>query len=398
MDKQNRVVDRSVWEEKASQKHENAQTMDIAGDTAPLSKTRLRLSKKLLRNVPATVRKHVSARVLIPSLVLIILMVLGSAAAWWFFYATNSVVAYRVGGLQSVQRDAGGGGVIYPRQQLDISYPLSEHVLDVMVRPGDQVKPKQALIKLDVAQINAQIQESAKDVQAARNYLYSIGNVASPVIVAQAQQQYQVAQNRYSSIMSQNANFRNGTLVSPMKGVVTAVNINAGEMSAPNSVLLTIVDQTTVVVRAQVPLDYMGVVHSGSAAYVIPSAMPGASFEGVVSAIIPQADPQTDTFEVRISVSNVRQAIVSGMGAFVRIQFQSSALIIPSGAVYDATSGSTVYVLRDGRISARTVHVVGRSTDSVFVDSGLVPGERIALSARNDLHDDQEASITRIVE
>ena len=55
---------------------------------------------------------------------------------------------------------ARGGGIIFPRQQINISYPLDERVISVLVKAGDQVSPKQPLIQLDPSQLNAQVQQA----------------------------------------------------------------------------------------------------------------------------------------------------------------------------------------------------------------------------------------------
>src|SRR5438105_15299975 len=92
-----------------------------------------------------------------------------------------------------------------------------------------------------------------------------------------------------------------------MRGVVTAVNINPNEVFAPNTILLTIMDQSTVIVYAKIPLSNLGQVHLGLPAVVTPSALPDASFQGTVISVIAQADPQTDTFEAQVKVHNPQQ-------------------------------------------------------------------------------------------
>ncbi|MBO0796216.1 MAG: biotin/lipoyl-binding protein, partial [Ktedonobacteraceae bacterium] len=228
---------------------------DPVSDAVWLVDIRKRLSKDLRREVRNRWQvarqgglrhwqrvRQVPLRVLIPVLLLIVCVLLSATSAWWFLYATNGVSVYRVEAMKPVDRDVGGGGVIYPRQQFDISYPMAERVIDVLVKAGDRVKVDQPLIKLDPVQVKSQLQLAASDVQAARSYLYSVSNIANAVVVAQAEQSYRIAQNRYNAVTAQNANFHNGILSASMEGVVTAVNINPGETAAPNAIMLTIMD------------------------------------------------------------------------------------------------------------------------------------------------------------
>ncbi len=119
---------------------------------------------------------------LIGSLLVLSILLEGAVfAVWWFMKSTPDVTLYQVGS-QNATQDIGGGGIVFPRQQLDISYPTSELVKAVLVKPGDQVTPNQSLIQLDASLLNIQIQQAAADMAAAQANLSSveaIGNAHS---------------------------------------------------------------------------------------------------------------------------------------------------------------------------------------------------------------------------
>src|ERR1700730_10533026 len=83
------------------------------------------------------------------AVVVCVLLAGTSVILWPYLNSVHTVSVYQVGNLDTVSQDIGGGGIVYPRQQLDLSYPVAERVVDVLVKPGDQVKPDQPLIKLD---------------------------------------------------------------------------------------------------------------------------------------------------------------------------------------------------------------------------------------------------------
>ncbi len=317
---------------------------------------------------------------------------------WSIFFAVQPVTAFGVGQKQSVSEDIGGGGIVYPRQQLNISYPISERVLSVLVNAGDHVNANQSLIKLDPTSLNAQLTQASKDVQASQAYLNSVSNATpyNPVTVAAAQQAYQVAQNRYNALLAQTSSstLHNGTLVTPISGVVTVVNVNSGQTFAANSTLITIMDQSTVTVRAKIPLTNLGQVKLGESAHVTPSALPNVNVTGTVSSIIPQADPQTDTFGVWVTINNNQQMILPGMSAFVSLQAQQSAFVVPRLAVLNPDRDSSVFMIHDGHATTQRVHIVGQTQNSYFVDSGLTPGEQIVLLPLDKLHDGQQVNVT----
>ncbi|MFL5627255.1 MAG: efflux RND transporter periplasmic adaptor subunit [Ktedonobacteraceae bacterium] len=319
--------------------------------------------------------------------------------AFWKLNANTvpDVTLYNVR-MQQISLDVGGGGLVFPYQQLDISYPVAERVINVLVKAGDQVFPNQSLIQLDPSQLNVQIKQASDDMAAARAYLNAVSASGTAVNIASAQQQYNLAVNRYNALVAQASSplLHNGNLVSPMRGVVTTVDVNPGEVFAADVPLLTIMDESTVVVRVKVPLANLDLVHTGQQAIVTPSALPSTSLHGTVSAIIPQADPQTDTFEVWVSVDNTKGQLLPGMSAFAHIQTPGEALAVPRLAVFNLDYAPAVFVVRNQRAHLQPVHVVGRSVETIFINGGLTPRDQVVLVGVDSVQDGQMVHVTRV--
>ena len=332
-------------------------------------------------------------------LVLVLISILG--VAFWYMNRSVSVVTYRVNGIQTVSQDIGGGGVVFPHQQFDLSYPAAERVLNVMVKAGDPVKLNQPLVKLDTSQMDIQVSQAANDVSTAQQYLNSVSASGNAVTIAQAQQALQMAQSRYNALISQESSptFHDGVMTSPMQGVVTAVNIDPGEIFAPGTVLLTVMDLSSVVVHAKLPLENLNQVHVGLPAIVTPSAVSSMSVEGKVASVIPTADPQTDTFEVWIALPQ-QQAILPGMSAFVRVQAPIRAYAVPRIAVLNPDLESVVFVVRHGRAVLCPVQVLGRSTNMVYIQSlanSIQPGDLLVVRPLATLHNGQPVHVQSVV-
>jgi RND family efflux transporter MFP subunit len=254
------------------------------------------------------------------------------------------------------------------------------------------------LIQLDPTQLNAQINLAANDVAAAQAYLNSVSGNINPVTVAAAQQQLQIAQNHYNSLVAQTSSstLKNGNLISPLTGTVTAVDINPGEVFTANAILMTIMDQSTVTIRAKIPLSNLHQIKVGMPATVTPSALSDVNVQGTVSSIIQQADPQTDTVEVWVDVKNTQQTLLSGMSAFVRIPGQVNAFSVPRLAVLNPDHNSVVFIERGNTVHQQVVHVVSRSADNVYIDQGLTAGDKIVLIPLDKMHDGQQVTVSKI--
>ena len=115
--------------------------------------------------------------------------------------AVPDVTLYQVG-EQNVTQYSGGGGIVFPRQQFTLSYPVVKYALDVLVKAGDQVSLNQPLLKLDPTRLNAQITQMSDDVAAAQAYLSSVSTTGNAASIAQAQQQYTLAKSKYNALVA----------------------------------------------------------------------------------------------------------------------------------------------------------------------------------------------------
>jgi len=302
--------------------------------------------------------------------VLCIVAVLGAIIfSVWRLLAPPDVTLYRVG-FQNVNQSSGGGGIIVPRQQLHISFPIAERVVAVLVQPGDQVSPNQPLIQLDATQLAAETKQASAE-EAAHRYSALVAATTSPIL-------------------------HNGSLVSPISGVVMNVNVTPNEVFAANTNLLTIMDESTVIVHAKIPLSALGQIHPGQSATVTPPALSSLTFKGTVKAIIPGTDAQTDTFEVWVEVVNANRALLPGMSAFVTIQEPVHALVVPRLAVLNPDLESAVFIVRNQHAYLQHVQVSGHAGDFIIIGTGLSAGDMIVLVGLDSLRDGQEVHVTSI--
>src|SRR5579884_3734304 len=247
-------------------------------NTLPLSipRNEPRIPSSLLRSK----RARVSA-----SLLGLLILLTGAVFSLWKFAIKSALVQdvqlYQVQ-VQNVNQSIGGGGIIYPLQQLDVSYPETERVLSVQIKSGDQVSPNQSLLQLDLVQLNIQMKQAADAVAAAQDYLNSVSASGNATQIAAAQQQYDIAQSRYNALQAQAASplLHDGNLVSPMSGTVTSVNVNPGQIIAANTALLTIMDESTVIVHAKIPLANFGQIYVGQQVKVTPSSLSSLTLPG----------------------------------------------------------------------------------------------------------------------
>jgi RND family efflux transporter MFP subunit len=168
----------------------------------------------------------------------------------------------------------------------------------------------------------------------------------------------------------------------PIAGVVTERTANPGLNVDMAAKLFTVVDLSTVWVVADVYEKDFSRVRAGAAARVTTTAFPDAVFNGHVSYIDPQLNPETRTARVRVEVPNPRQDLRLGMFAEVGMEAGGSvgAVRVPNTAVQNVGDRTVVYVadpVQPGRFVEREVRLGDRVGQEVAVLSGVAAGDTI---------------------
>jgi len=171
----------------------------------------------------------------------------------------------------------------------------------------------------------------------------------------------------------------------PASGVVLRKNIIEGQMARAGTELYRLANLDTVWVMADVAEQDVGLIKVGAPAKVTFRALPGETFAGEVTFILPELDMVTRTAKVRIEVKNPERRIRYEMFADVEIDAGASEperLVVPSSAVIDSGTRQVVLVDRgEGRFEPRAVTLGVRGEDFTELRDGIKAGERVVVSA-----------------
>jgi len=176
---------------------------------------------------------------------------------------------------------------------------------------------------------------------------------------------------------------RRVVLESPINGFVTFKQVLEGTYIAPEMELYTVSDLTSVWIWAEVNEDEIPLLAIGQRAAIDVAAAPG-SRDAVIAFLQPTLNAQTRTLRVRFDLDNRDGALRPGMYATVRIEKAlGDVLALPDEAVIDTGVRRVVFVeVKPGTFQPREVRL-GRKGEGQFeVLNGLVPGERVVVSAQ----------------
>jgi len=271
-------------------------------------------------------------------------------------------------------------------RRIQNSARMSAYVDEVLVGAGDNVTNGQALLVLDRRELREQLAAGeARLNQAMTEYRRTKQlfdrNAATDQAMTAAQSGYHSAKAEVERIKIM---LTYATITSPIDGVVTERNIEAGDLASPGLVLLSIYDPANMRLEVPVPVRLiskfsLGQKHTARLDY------PEGSYESEVTEIVGEIDPLTRTRKIKMRLTQTDGKILPG--TYGRIWVDESpreSIFIPARAVQSMGQLDMVYVVRDNRMIKRLVRLGGIQDHEVEVLSGLADGDVIAVVAHRE--------------
>ena len=360
----------------------------------------------------------------------------------------GAVFALRGGGAVPVQvvtvaaasgSDGGGSGAgtsvtangyVVARTRASVSAKLPGRIADLRVSEGSTLRRGEIIATLENADYEAQAAQAKAAVATARAELVE-ARTASEVAAREAERLRDMQQKNADLVSEQDldgvegrarqaaarleaadarlnaaeaslrfalANLENTVIRAPFAGTVLRKEAEIGEVVAPSvgggltrGAVVTMADLTTLEVEVDVNEAYIARVKKDGPATITLDAYPDTSFRGAVRQVVPTADRQRATVQVKVSILDRDPRILPEMGA--RVDFLEDSVAsgpeapaagppgfrVPAAAVREVNGESVVWLVRNGRLESRTVRAGPVSAGFREVRSGLAGGEQLLV-------------------
>jgi multidrug efflux pump subunit AcrA (membrane-fusion protein) len=225
----------------------------------------------------------------------------------------------------------------------------------------------------------------------AQRHLDSLQNVSRAAEIRAAQSQVDAASARLAGARSQ---VSYSEVRSPIDGIVADRALNAGEMASSGIALITVVNISEIVARANIPVREVGSVKVGDKAAI---TAPDGELTGRVTVVSPAVDPSSTTVEVWVLVRNPGDKLKPGVTAKVSIQARtiSDAIVIPMLALLSSAEGENEVMLvgSDSVAHEQKVEIGVRQGDKVQITKGVRDGDLVVTSGGVGLADKTKVEV-----
>jgi membrane fusion protein, multidrug efflux system len=291
-------------------------------------------------------------------------------------------------------------GTLSAEREARIRAEVPGAVLQTFVEAGQRVSRGTVLARIDDAALRDQAlsarsgvtavktaaDQAARELQRAKS-LFSAGAIAEREVEAAeradlaARSQLADAQARLTAAEKQQ---RSASVRAPFNGVVSARDVNAGDIVSPGSAMYTVVDPSSMRLSASIPAEQVGAVRLGSPVRFTVNGYPGREFVGKITRVSPVADAQTRQVQILASIPNTGSALVGGLFAEGRVASERRvAMLLPETAVDQRGPQAFIIRLRGGTVDRVNITIGLRdaSTETLEVMGEIAVGDTVLLGA-----------------
>ncbi len=304
-------------------------------------------------------------------------------------------------------------GKIQSVNNADLSTRMMGFVKKVPVKVGDKVKKGQLLVSINntdlqakSAQVNAGITEATvafnnaeKDYTRFKNLFAD--NSASQKELDDMTARYEMAKARLEAAKQMknevNAQYAYTNITAPFAGIITAKNVEEGDMANPGQPLISLETPGNFEVMAMVPETEISQITQDVEVDVLIKSI-HKTLKGKVSEISTSAKNTGGQYLVKISLEKTDAKILSGMFASVQFPVEKKSsvemVLIPTEAIVHNGQLSGVYTVSTSNTALLRWLRLGRTFgDQVEVLSGLSQDETYILSADGKLYNGAKITI-----
>lgn len=271
---------------------------------------------------------------------------------------------------QDVQLVLRAEGQSEPDRASGIQAETTGQVVSVAVARGDLVAAGQEIGRIDPETLEAQLLQAQTQLdQAARDLVNALAlqerGVATEDRVSQARAAKAAAD---AAVTAAEQQLDNTVVRAPFSGRLNDLTLDEGEYVDAGDVVAEVLDNDPLTVVIQVPQQALSRIAPGQAAEV--QFITGETRDGTVSFIGANADAQTRTFRVEVTVDNPDSVMPAGLSARIAVPTgQARGHFISPAILSLGTDGSlgVKTVQDDNTVAFSPVTIVRAQTDGVWV-------------------------------
>lgn len=274
-------------------------------------------------------------------------------------------------------------GTVLPNEEVELTSEVGGIITQINFSEGQSVNRGALLVKINDADLRAQMERLASQLELYRNREYRQKKLLEKGGVSQDEYEEALAQLNEikAQIKETKAKILRTEIRAPFSGVIGLRDLSLGSYVNPGIPIVRLVNLDKLKIEFSAPEKYMSRLLKGQTVY-ISSEINEEIYEGKIYALEPKIDLTTRTIAARAILENQRQTLMPG--AFVNIEIilkeYQDAIQVPTITVISELGGQKVFLYKNGQAVPVMVKTGIRTKESVQILEGISVGDTLISS------------------
>lgn len=271
-------------------------------------------------------------------------------------------------------------GKVGALNEVEIKPEISGKVTAIYFKEGESVNKGEAIIKINDADLQAQIQKNKIQTKLAEEKLARLKKLLS--INGVSQEEYDIQNNELESLKADlafiNAQLAKTVINAPFSGVIGLKNISEGAYVNPSQSIAYLVQLKPLYIEFSIPEKYSGSLQKGQNIQFSYDSENEKSFPAQIYAIEPKIDETTKTLKARaVYTGNATFYPGTFVKVFVELGKPVATIMIPTQCIIPVLKGQKVFVCKNGVAEEKKVITGARTDQMIQIIEGLQIGDTV---------------------
>lgn len=302
-------------------------------------------------------------------------------------------------------------GTLEADQRIEVKARRSGRIQELPVAEGEAVEAGTVLIRLDdrdlaarVDQAHAALAEAEVRAASAKRSFGRSGALRKKGIASE--QDHDDVESEFeraaaavevarANLAFSEAELAETVVLAPFAGVFGRLRVDPGAYVREGESLGLLIDADPLELVFALPERYVTRLRVGLPVTARVSSLPDRPFPGDITFVAPAVDAENRTVTVEAEIPNPEGLLRPGQFSTVQVRLErhENAAVVPEEAVVPTAKRMMIFVVEDGKASARTVHTGVRLPGRVEVLSGIAPGETIVVTGHEKLREGEASAV-----
>lgn len=292
-------------------------------------------------------------------------------------------------------------GKIVSFNQVEIYSEVNGKVTDIYFKEGETVSKGDLLIKLNDADLQAQLLKTKSQLKLAEQKLERLKKLVS--VNGVSQEEIDVQENELNVFKADLAFYlaqiSKTTITAPFSGALGLKNISIGSYVNTGSPIVSLVQENPLFVEFSVPEKYNTLLKKGLVVNFSNDNLQGIkNYSASIYAIEPRIDESSKTIKARALINgNHKLYAGSFVKVFMNLNQTENTILVPTQAVIPTLKGHKVIVSKNGIATDVFVTIGLRTDERIQILEGLNTGDTVITTGLLSIRKESKLKLLKAV-